>query len=332
MFRSAVIKLTALYLAVIMLISFFFSMNVYRISTQEIDRSIAREQNLFQGGGRMMIPFSDTELQQQHDQQLAIGRNNLIWQLIYTNIAIFFLAGGVSYVFARMTIEPIEESHEKQKRFTADASHELRTPLAAMKAEIEVALRDKESGKKELNEVLSSNLEEVEKMQQLVSALLALAREDSDIKLEKDRILIAKIVDEVSAKYRKLKGAKIENQVPKELTVTADQTYFIELISILVDNAVKYSDGKIEVMVTALTHNKQIEIQVIDHGVGIAEDEIPHIFDRFYRIDSSRTKNRVEGYGLGLSLAKRIVELHHGEISVKSKLDEGSTFVVKLPA
>ncbi len=330
MFRSATIKLTLLYLTVIMLISVFFSVNLYRISVQEVERSVRRDQKFFQGGGRMMQPLLDTELSDQLEEQVSQAQESLIVQLTYTNIVILVLAGGLSYIFAHWTIRPIEEAHEKQKRFTADASHELRTPLAAMKAEIEVVLRDKKSDKKELTQILSSNLEEVEKMQQLVSGLLSLAR-DEEAKLVLEVLNPRDIVEEVCERYRKIRGAKIENTVTENLSLKADKTYFTELMSILIDNAIKYSDGKIEVMVRAMEHSKQLEIQVVDHGVGITEQDLPHIFDRFYRADQSRTKNRVDGYGLGLSLAKKIVDLHKGTISVSSEQGKGSTFSIRLP-
>ena len=332
MFRSAVTKLTIQYLLIIMLISSFFSINLYLISANEIDRSLAKQQKFFQvqGNSMMQNPFDDTAMQVEHQKQLEISKQNVIYQLIYTNIAILFLAGGLSYLLARWTIKPIEEAHEKQKRFTSDASHELRTPLAAMKAEIEVNLRDQNSNKEDLTNVLESNLEEVEKMQRLVSGLLSLARDDGG-KLELTDFSAHEIVEDACTKFRKIQGAKVENLVDKNLSLRADRTYFSELISILVDNAVKYSTDKVSVIVRSVPHNKQVEIQVADKGIGIEEKNLPYIFDRFYRVDNSRTKNHVDGYGLGLPLAKKIVELHKGEISVSSKLGEGTTFTVKIP-
>ncbi len=332
MFRSAVLKLTIQYMVVIMVISAFFSVNLYRISTDELDRSLNKQQQLFQGrAGNMMRPLiDDSNFQDARRAQLTDAKQNVLYQLLYTNIVILFISGGLSYVFARLTIQPIEEAHEKQKRFTSDASHELRTPLAAMRAEIEVNLRDKSATKADLAKVLGSNLEEVGKMQDLVSGLLSLARDDRS-KLPIVNFPAYEVIEDVCSKYRKIKGAKIDNSVDKNLSLAADKTYFLELISILIDNAVKYSDGNVQVAVRSIPHAKQVEIQVTDTGVGIGADDLPHIFDRFYRVESSRTKNTVEGYGLGLSLAKKIVELHKGEITVVSKLGEGSTFTIKLP-
>jgi two-component system, OmpR family, sensor histidine kinase CiaH len=330
MFRSAVLKMTVLYLAIIMVISVFFSINLFFTSVSEVERSVNRGQRFFQNGGRMMLPLDDNELINQRNEQLAVARNNVLWQLVYTNIAILFVAGGISYVFARVTLRPIEAAHEKQKRFTSDASHELRTPLAAMKAEIEVQLRDKNSTKADLADILVSNLEEVEKMQKLVGGLLSLARDDKG-KLEITSFPAYTDIENVCNKFRKIKKTKIDNNIEKTLIVTADRTYFSELISILIDNGVKYSSGNVEVSVSSVAHSKQVEIRVTDKGIGISKEDLPHIFDRFYRSDSSRAKEGTDGYGLGLSLAKKIVELHKGEISAKSELGKGTTFIVKLP-
>jgi two-component system, OmpR family, sensor histidine kinase CiaH len=330
MFRSAVLKMTVLYLAIIMVISVFFSINLFFTSVSEVERSVNRGQRFFQNGGRMMLPLDDNELINQRNEQLAVARNNVLWQLVYTNIAILFVAGGISYVFARVTLRPIEAAHEKQKRFTSDASHELRTPLAAMKAEIEVQLRDKNSTKADLADILVSNLEEVEKMQKLVGGLLSLARDDKG-KLEITSFPAYTDIENVCNKFRKIKKTKIDNNIEKTLIVTADRTYFSELISILIDNGVKYSSDNVEVSVSSVAHSKQVEIRVTDQGIGISKEDLPHIFDRFYRSDSSRAKEGTDGYGLGLSLAKKIVELHKGEISAKSELGKGTTFIVKLP-
>jgi len=279
----------------------------------------------------MLMPFiDDSDFQDARLAQLETARRNVLYQLVYTNIAILFIAGGLSYVFARMTIRPIEEAHEKQKRFTSDASHELRTPLATMRAEIEVNLRDRSANKAERTKILESNLEEVEKMEQLVSGLLALARVDAG-RLKIFAFQAHPVVEDVCIRFRKVKDSKIDNHIDKELVLKADKNYFAELISILLENAVKYSDGKIEVDVRAIPHLSRVEIMVSDKGPGIAEADLPHIFDRFYRADSSRTKTSVEGYGLGLSLAKKIVELHKGQITVVSKVGSGSTFTVNLP-
>lgn len=112
-------------------------------------------------------------------------------------------------------------------------------------------------------------------------------------------------------------------------TVSGDRANVLELCVILLDNAIKYSQERREVSIRVQQSQRNVEITVIDHGTGIAKKDLPHIFDRFYRADSSRTR---DGYGLGLAIAKKIVELHRGTITVESELGKGSTFTVALPA
>ena len=126
------------------------------------------------------------------------------------------------------------------------------------------------------------------------------------------------------------KGIKISVSVPK-LFVMADERSLTELFTILLDNAVKYSQNKKEVIVEGQSVDSKIKLSVKDNGIGIKKEDIPMIFDRFYRADKSRTKQEFKGYGLGLSIAKRIVDLHKGSIHVESQEGQGSEFIVLLP-
>jgi two-component system, OmpR family, sensor histidine kinase CiaH len=333
MFRKALLKMTLFYLLILMSISLFFSIALYRISTLEVQRSLGRQQKNYEKAGPFMRSLlEDPELLAQSELDVRVAKQAIIWQLIYTNIGIFVLGGGLSYFLAVQTIRPIEESHEAQARFTGDASHELRSPLASMKAEIEVALRDKKLTKEEAVEILKSNLEEVERLSLLSGYLLELSKDDGK-NLELSRVdisyIVEKAMDSVAPKAKQKKVA-IKSTISEKYFVLGNSSSLTDLLVILLDNAIKYSKSGSEVTINSKKSGRCVELSVCDLGTGIAEKDVPYIFDRFYRADHSRSKLNTEGYGLGLPLAKKIAEANHGDIFVKSRLGEGATFTVKL--
>jgi len=332
MFRSALIKLTLSYLAIIMIISFFFSLNLYRISTIEIDNALSKQKDFFYRGGREAT-LNNPEFTDYMQQRLIESKKNIFYQLLYTNIIILIAGGGVSCFFARLTLRPIEESHEAQSRFAADASHELRSPLSAMKTEIEVTLREPEIKKEEAIKVLKSNLEEVDKLQKLSEGLLELARNNGD-SLAKGNVFVKDFVEKAIVKITKEAKAKkiiIKENIDNKLLVFGNKESLVELVSILLENSIKYSEENKEILITAQKKNKFVEFKIKDEGFGIGKDDLAHIFNRFYRADLSRSKNKINGYGLGLSIAKKIVESNNGKIDVESIEGSGSTFIIALP-
>lgn len=328
-FKTAYLKLTLFYVLIVMTISIIFSVVIYKISSVEIDRGLGNQTRALQA---ISNPFIE-ELERMHDAQMEESNNRIQMNLIYFNLLILILSSVASYFFAKKTLEPIEKSMEAQNRFTADASHELRTPLTAMKTETEVNLRDKNLNLSDAKKLLQSNLEEISKLEYLSSALLKLAKLEEDVKQDFKKISLEKIVNEVLTKVKKLADKKsiILAKNVEQVYVNGDEQSLVELLMILLDNAIKYSPEKSEVKVAVIQKDKQAEIKIIDQGIGIKESDLPYIFNRFYRADISRSKEKVDGYGLGLSIAKRIVELHRGTITIKSKPGEGSTFSIKLP-
>lgn len=315
-----------------MAISVLFSWVIYSVSMRELNTSLHRQDTIF----RNLPEFGDndsTYLTQLPDVQLTAAEHRLQLNLTTLNLGILVLAGGASFWLARRTLQPIESALETQGRFTADASHELRTPLTAMKTEIEVALREPELGSPEAKILLQSNLEEISKLESLSNALLQLAQHDSTKPSQDVSALPAVAADALSRLHKVIKqrGVFINNEITAG-HVIGDHDSLVELIVILLDNAIKYSDRKATVVLSARQRGHVAEISVRDHGRGIKASEIPHLFDRFYRADASRSKDKVEGYGLGLSIAKKIVDMHRGTIEVSSTPGKGSTFTVKLPA
>jgi len=300
LFNKARIKLTLVFLIIIMIISGFFSLNIYRAMNQGLQR----------GPRIMRLP----------DQELIANeiRDMMIEQLLLTNLWILVMSGVAGYILAGITLKPIEEAMEEQKRFISDASHELRTPLTVIKTETEVTLRDKKLDLKNAKKQLISNLEETEKLKKLTDYLLRINKDASQPKEEIDLKEVAKNVIEKTKEKINLKGDSVK--------ILANKMAIEELLTILLDNAVKYSPKDCKISVTV----KPNVLEVKDSGMGIRESDIPHIFDRFYRADMSRTKNKIEGYGLGLAIAKNIVEAHKGKIEVESEVGKGSTFRVIL--
>lgn len=332
MFQSATLKLTGWYLLILMSISIIFSISIFSIASHEVDSRLEQLQDRYEDSGMFesgMAPQFSGYNAFRRDQNEA-ANTNLFLSLVYVNLMILVVGGVISYMLARRTLRGIEEIHEAQSRFTSDASHELRTPLAVMKSEIEVILRDKNITKAELRETLESNLEEVNKLSNLSYMLLQLSKAgDNDIEMEK--LDLKDVLGDV---------IKRQNQPNTRLSLTTssavpyalgNRTSIEELCMILVDNALKYSPPESLVAVKLFKRSGKPCIEVVNTGTGISEDDLPHIFDRFYRADTSRTNSSQSGYGLGLALAKRIVEIHNGELTASSALNHATTFTVLLP-
>jgi len=325
MFRSATFKLTAWYLIILVVISLVFSVIIYSISSSEVRSRIFT----LQQKTRIDFNLNQSRFDSLRDIQVHEAEANLISSLAVTNLAIW-LAGGVgSYYLARRTLTPIEEAHEAQSRFTSDASHELRTPLASMKTELEVALRSSTLSTDEMRDLLKSNLEEVDKLTKLSQNLLQLSRLDHD-SIEQEKVVLNTIALSVIERFDKI-GKRIQLIGEKPYSVVANKSNIEELLTILLDNALKYSPPDSQVKVTLVGRRQMAGFEVSNTGKGIAPEALPHIFDRFYRADTSRTGGEKKGYGLGLSLAKKIVELHYGELTVSSGTGQLTTFRVLLP-
>jgi signal transduction histidine kinase len=336
--ESAVFRLTLWYLAIIMVLSLIFSFALYRVSFGQMVANFQHEQAAIE---RLPVPLGlessrDSYIQALSDR-LDDARRSLLWRLAGLNVLTLVLGGGAAYFLARRTLGPIETAMEAQGRFTADASHELRTPLTAMRSEIEVALREKHLAAGDARALLSSNLEEIAKLESLSAGLLRLARSENGLDPSAVTPVSVRQIFEGAIERHQAKIAerhtKLEVQTDDE-TIEGDEASLTELISILLDNALKYSPPKTTVTLKSSVSNNIVRLSISDQGAGINASDIPHIFERFYRADRSRTKDseRVGGYGLGLSIAKRIADLHHGDISVESAPAKGTTFKIKLPA
>lgn len=233
-------------------------------------------------------------------------------------------------------LERLEAAFRRVSRFTADASHELRTPLAVMRTTAEVALRAQED-RSESRAALEQILAEVERTSHLTENLLLLAKADSGAgALQRRKVDLAAAVGEACIQAQTLarvKGLTLGAKVPDEahLWVAGDPHALRRVFLILLDNAVKYTPagGHIDVVLCQGDDGAAVGA-VEDNGIGIAADDVPHVFDRFYRADRARSRE-LGGAGLGLAIARWIVEAHGGTIAVASEVERGSRFEVRLP-
>ena len=310
MFQSATFKLTAWYLAITIVVSLLFSVVIYTIATREVGTrfDVLESDPFFASNHTKYVTFREDQVHQ--------AEANLVASLAITNLCIWTLGGVGSYYLARRTLQPIEEAHEAQSRFVSDASHELRTPLASMRTELEVALRGPELTKEEVNELLTSNLEEVNKLSQLSQTLLQLSKLDTT-PLTIEKIPLVSAVQSAVKRFGKAtERVKIEKANLPNAYGNRFQTE--ELVTILLDNALKYSPETSTVTIKFVQQKNMVGFEISNEGQGIAPADLPHIFDRFYQVEASRTSGEHKGYGLGLALAKKIVELNHGDLSVSS--------------
>ncbi len=337
MFHSARIKLTAWYLLIIMTISISFSVAIYRVLTSELDRLERAEQS------RVARRLPEFQINQTapgvpdvilDPDLLAETKNRVEIILIFINLFILGGSAFAGYMLAGRTLNPIAEMVDEQNRFITDASHELRTPLTSLKSEIEVNLRDPNLSLEQTKTLLKSNLEEVNSLQVLSDGLIRLTQyQQGHNTLPFTTVQLAPIAKEAIRKVTnaaKEKKITITNDIHSS-TVQGNQTALTELLVIFLDNAIKYSPKQKTVHIMSKKTDGHILIEIADRGFGIDEKDIPHLFDRFYRADKSRTKTGVAGYGLGLSIAKQIVDQHDGSIRVQSQLKKGTTFTIELP-
>jgi heavy metal sensor kinase len=229
----------------------------------------------------------------------------------------------------------IESAFRRITDFTADASHELRTPVALIHTEAELALRRTRS-EHQYREALEHILGEAARTKKLLEELLALARADSGHEvLDLKPVDLSAILKESSAKWSHVAGLRnfefATSLESRELCAIADANAISRVIDILLDNAFKYTPSPGKVTLSARQEDAHTIITVEDTGIGIAAEDQPRIFERFYRVDKARSRT-LDGAGLGLAIARWIVALHRGVITVKSQLGKGSIFRVEIPA
>lgn len=279
-------------------------------------------------GTDMKIAFADrTEeintLQYLVTTSLLVGSSSLL--------ILFF----ISLFLASWAVKPVERSWEQQRRFVADASHELKTPLTVILANTDIILSHKDESVEKQMKWLNYIKTEGQRMAGLVSDLLFLAKSDDTTEaavfsnIDLSDIVWTCLLAFESVIYEK--GKTLQSDIESDLYIYGNKESLKQLIGILLDNAVKYSDEAGTISVTLKQAHDMITLSVHNTGKPIDENHVPRLFERFYRVDEARAK-KDGGYGLGLAIAKRITESHKGKITVSSSKDEGTTFTVLLSA
>lgn len=228
-------------------------------------------------------------------------------------------------------LESVETTLTREKRFTSDASHELRTPVAIMRAYTESMLAEEGITEEQRGE-LSIMLSECERMQRIIGQLLTITRgQEGRYPICMEDVPLSELCEGVSETLSDRlaeKDVRLSVDVPEDLTVIADQSLLSELLLNLCENAIKYGKPHGRIDVHGAAENDKLVLTVADDGIGIPPEALPHIFERFYRVDAARDRS---GTGLGLSICLWIVKAHNGTIRAESKLGEGTVFTVELP-
>ncbi|MDD4382973.1 MAG: ATP-binding protein [Candidatus Shapirobacteria bacterium] len=332
MFKQARLKLTGWYLLIIMVVSFSFSALIYQISSMEIIHFAESQRSRIERKFNSSCPDSPPPPILVDSDLIVESQHRLLANLGIINGFILLISGSLSYFLAGRTLRPIQKMTEEQKQFISDASHELRTPITALKAMLEVSLRDPKLDLIESKKVLTNAIYSTNQLKNLSDSLLELNHFNNKSALNLSPVSIKNLMSE-SIKKIKPKADKKQITIkvnPIKGQINVDVQKIEELFLILLDNAIKYSPKSSQIKFIALKTRKNIIFKIIDQGIGISQKDLPHIFDRFYRADNARTKNGTSGYGLGLSIAKKIIESHGGKLEVDSKLNNGTTFFIYL--
>lgn len=231
-------------------------------------------------------------------------------------------------ILANNAVKPLDEAYRKQKEFVSDASHELKTPLSVLLTYIEILQQQPQNAK-----ALQVMKDETKNMSGLIENLLALTRLENTEKPTTQELNAADIIIPLAERLNtvhKDRKQPIKIICSKDIKVKMSQQHFERLLTILLDNALKYTPADKEILIKAATGEHNVKIEIADKGIGIKSDDLPHIFERFYRADKGRNRQN-GGFGLGLSLALDIVQKYKGRIKVQSEFGKGTTFFINLP-
>ncbi|GIW59259.1 MAG: hypothetical protein KatS3mg087_0325 [Patescibacteria group bacterium] len=324
-FESARVRLTIIYTLILTAVLIFFSMIIYGFAMSEVYDRVKdvriqlREEYAFLMQPETVIVI-DTDA-------LNKARKNIILRLVAANSLILLVTALGSYYLAGRTLYPIHQMTLRQQEFIANASHELRTPLTAIMTSNEVALRDPQLNLASAKETIKDSLDEASRLQRLIHNLLLLASAESEVEIPTQVVELHHLVNASIAKVQNKaqeKNILITNQT-EAISATLNPDLTIEVLVILLENAIKYSSAGQQVQVQAQTRKQHTLLTVTDQGIGISKTDQQYLFERFYRAEASRSS---EGFGLGLAIAQQLMQLQGGQISVQSRPGKGSTFTL----
>ena len=265
-------------------------------------------------------------------EELANKYGDLIEAFVGIALFALVLVAGGGFVVVRKSTAPVERSIEYMRRFMADAAHELRTPITILRTRAEIALQQSREPDDYVS-ALRGVEAEARRLGGIVDSLLVLARADTgERQIERERIFLDDIAVDAASAARVIarqKGVDVKVEEFEEAPVTGDPTLIRQLIMILLDNAVKFTDAGGEVTVGVAMRESTPTLVVEDTGIGIRQDELSHVFQRFFRGENARS--RTDGAGLGLSIASWIAREHGAEIALQSKQSKGTKVIVTFP-
>ena len=320
-FQKARIKLTLWYVIIaasLLGLATLSAINAEKAAFNRIEAAL---------GDSVQRPRLTALLQKSLDEFETRFRNRLL-------LLDFFLLGltGVGgYVLSNRTLKPIQKMIKNQRDFSLDVSHELRTPLTTIGLEIE-AVKRSHNLPNEAVESFTNIQSEVTRMRRIVDGLLTLAREEGLPSREKWKItdlteIVEYCVNQTNSLFKE-KGINLTYSRDLHYPIFCDEEEIKRVILIFIDNASKYTPSGGFVKITLKKTTREAIVEITDSGVGIEKSELAHVFERFYR---GKSNTAVGGTGLGLAIAKKIIESHHGKVSVESTLGKGSTFRLYLP-
>lgn len=328
-FQLTRLQLTGIYAILLLAVLVISGVTTHSVFSNRLEqRMVFRERP---------VPLPPPQILEIGREARAQARQELITSTILVNGTLFIGAVGLSYILAGLTLRPIKQAYEQQRRFLSDASHELRTPLAILQTDLENELDNTKASVAE-KENSQSHLEEVQRMSKIVKDLLLISCLDGDNQLFSSKEAVD-LKDVIVAATKRLQGYAekhnikiISSPITREtpVMIVANKEHLLQAISNLIKNGIDYNKPNGNVVVSLKYNQKNAVIAVSDTGIGIAEEEIPKLFDRFYRVDQSRSR-QMGGSGLGLSIVQAVIHSYDGSVDIKSKPGEGTTVTLTLP-
>jgi signal transduction histidine kinase len=335
-FKEAKIRLTIFYSILFLAIFWVFSFGLYFWIANSFGESYVSQVKEQKQIEQFESEFSDKD--DENEERLLnlageVAIEKLLNMLLILNGGFLIIIPVVAWILTRKTLTPVQQIHEQQKQFVSDVSHELRTPLSIMSGEIEIALR-KPRETNEYIQVLTSSKEELFHLINLVKNLLFLAKGDQKaISLQSEKVdltdLLNNVISTLKEKINKKKIILKLKPADESITIIGQASMLRQLFFNIIDNAIIYTPENGKINIALSTNTNHVIIKVIDTGIGIAPKEQKKVFERFYRVDSSRSQTK--GYGLGLAICQSIVSLYKGHIDIDSKLGKGTAVTVFLP-
>jgi signal transduction histidine kinase len=332
-FGQSILKLTFIYAIILASILFVSSSVLYSAFSARLEHRFKRPviQEDISQPGVLQIDLNPTVGYPTPDDVRA----DLVNLLLVVNGFLLLIAGALSYKLAEWTLSPLKDTYERERRFLSDASHELRTPLSILKTDLENQLSDKRVSAT-VTKKAESNLEEVNRMTQIVTDLLTLSRlNEYDRKLKEKPVDLAAIVEKTGERLgglAKANGIGIIAIVPTEkISIMSDEEVIEAVLMNCAKNAITYNKPGGTVTLSLAKNKSGVKIIISDTGIGINKKDLSKVFDRFFRVDKSRSR-QTGGSGLGLSIVKTSMERLGGTVEAESTPDKGTTITLSFPA